>query len=138
MFLADNLKASAISWNSKKIEKVCTSTLEAETKALKYGMNYAIAFAQILKELLEIDVPITCRIDSNQLFTTSHTTKMVADPTLRRDIALIQQNITKGKIAKLEWVKSGDMLADILAKVGVDPSLLTYTLTTGMLPVNDM
>ena len=134
LFLADNKSVSLISWSCKKIDKVCTSTLEAETKALKYGMSYAIALAEQLKELTQLEVPIVCRVDSNQLYTTAYTRKMVADPTLRRDIALIQQNLSEGKITALEWVSTKSMLADSLTKSGANPFALISVLESGNLP----
>ena len=78
---------------------MCCATLETETIACKFGQDYAIALKQVLKELIQLDVPIVNRIDSNQLFTTTHTTKMVADPTLRRTVALIRQNVWEDRQA---------------------------------------
>ena len=49
IFLADRERCGALAWNSKKIDRICDNTLEAEARALKYGMTYAIAIRYTLE-----------------------------------------------------------------------------------------
>ena len=53
---------------------------------------------------------------------------------LRRDIAILQQRISKGLIHSLDRVTSKDMLADILTKRGVDRAAISTVLETGKVP----
>ena len=54
IFLADRERCGALAWNSKKIDRICDNTLEAEARALKYGMTYAIAIRYTLKGINKI------------------------------------------------------------------------------------
>ena len=134
LFLADDSKCAALSWNCKNIDRVCDNTLEAEARALKFGITYAIATSFTLKELLQFDVPIYCIIDSKTLLDACYSTKNVGNPVLRRDIALLQQKLNKGEIQSIERVKSISQLADVLTKRGVNPVKLAEVLETGTLP----
>jgi len=46
VFVSDKARCAAVTWNSKKIDRVCTSTLEAET----YG-SFSLKLPKILKEM---------------------------------------------------------------------------------------
>ena len=133
IFLGDGERCAALSWNSKKIDRVCDNTLEAEARALKFGMTYAMAIAYALQELLEYDVPIYCYIDSKTLLDACYSSKTVTNPILRRDIALLQQRLEQGKVLSVERVESKKMLADILTKRGVNNLAITEVLQSGRL-----
>ncbi len=134
IFLADEENCAALAWNSKKIDRVCDNTLEAEARALKFGMTYAMAIGYTLKELLEYEIPIYCYIDSKTLLDACYSTKTVTNPILRRDKALLQQRISKGVILSVERVPSKKMLADILTKRGINSAELSEVLETGKVP----
>ena len=137
LFLADDECCAAVSWNCKKIDRVCTSTLEAEARALKYGVQNAIATRHMIKGILKFEIPIYCMIDSKQLLNACYSTKNVSDPVLKRDVALLQQWLNKGVISHIDHVKSAEQLADVLTKRGVNPLKLSTVLETGRLPVID-
>ena len=64
-------------------------------------------------------VPIEALTDSKALHEASHSTTSVQDRRLRIDLSIIREYILNEK-CKLSWVESGDQLADILTKEGVD------------------
>lgn len=134
VFLADDENCSVLSWNCKKIDRVCTSTLEAETRAMKFGVTHALAIRTMLKEILDFDISIHCYIDSKQLEKACFSTKNVSCPVLRRDVALLQQWMQKGDITKVLHVRSAEQLADVMTKKGVNPLKLSTVLETGKLP----
>ena len=132
-FLADGERCCPLQWNSKKIDRVCSDTLEAETRAMKYGLIHAVALRNMLKEILGFELPIHSYIDSKTLERACFSTKNVTDPILRRDVSRIQQMLQKGEITKVTHVSSKDQLADALTKKGVNPVKLLSVLETGKL-----
>lgn len=136
-FATDGKRSCTLGWNSKKIDKVCTYTMEAETYALHYGLRYGEAMRDDLCELLGFkssDMPLKCFVDNNTLWRTCYTANNVEDPTLKRIVAAIQQKITDGVVNSVDFVKSGDMLADILTKTDrVDSVKFARVLESGRL-----
>ena len=137
IFLYDNERCCAVDWNTKKINKVCTNTLEAETRALHFGIKHGEFLKESLCEILGIgtaDLPIKCIVDNKSLWKACYSENNVSDPTLRRVIAAIQQKITRGKVTLVDWKKSAEMLADTLTKSErVDIKKLARILETGRL-----
>ena len=119
IFASDGQRCCPLNWSTKKIDRVCTNTLEAETRALLYGIKHGEAVRDNLCEVMGIEIPvipISCIVDNMSLHKACYSENNVSDPTLRRVVAAIQQKITKGIVSKVVWMKSGDMLADALTK----------------------
>ena len=131
-------KACILKWNANKITRVVTSTLEAETLALRDGIRHAELLRSIIIQLLyDSDtkqvLPIIAFTDSNQLQKSVYSTKHVKDHGLRRDICLIQEKLASSIISEVRWVKTSEQIADCLTKKGVDTRKLDMLLETGQL-----
>ena len=131
VFLADDTRACPLTWNCKKIDRVCSDTLEAETRAMKFGVIHGIALNSFLSELLGFKVPVHSKIDSKTLEKAVFSTKNVSDPILKRDVGRIQQLIQKGEITRVDHVRSADQLADVMTKKGVNPIKIQSILESG-------
>ena len=119
VFVTDGTRCAPVSWNSKKIDRVCSSTLEAESYALNYGLKYGEGVRDDLCDLLgysTADVPLRCYVDNKTLWKMCYTANNVEDPTLKRMIYKVEQKISEGTVMRIDFVKSKDMLADILTK----------------------
>ena len=86
LFLSDGERMCALDWNSKKINRVCNDTLEAETRAMRFGVTYAISMMYVLEELLGFKLPIHSFIDSMTLKKACFSTRNVSDPILRIEL----------------------------------------------------
>ena len=51
-------KVNAFSWKTKKIARVCRSVKGAETRALESGLDEAVHYARMLKEILDGEVDL--------------------------------------------------------------------------------
>ena len=49
-------KVNAFSWKTKKIARVCRSVKGAETRALESGLDLAVHYTRMLKEILDGEV----------------------------------------------------------------------------------
>ena len=115
-------KSAPIAWQSKRICRVVNNIMSAETLAMKDALDTGFLVKYLLDELLyegKNKVPIEGLTDSKALHEASHSTTSVQDRRLRIDLSIIREYILNEK-CKLSWVESGDQLADILTKEGVD------------------
>ena len=62
------LSTYIFTWQSRKIKKVCKSTLAAENWALVEGLESAELIKVQWNEIVKIDVPIVCITDCKSLF----------------------------------------------------------------------
>ena len=134
VLLVDHLGGCCVvTWRSNKIDRVCRSVLAAETMALADGMGDLLYLKAVLQELkvLHCDSPVMCYVDSKSLSESLYSTKLVADKRLRIDIAAIKQVIDRKLVTQVNWCSSGNQLADVLTKRGVNPSKLLGVLESG-------
>ena len=139
IFLYDGVRCCPVNWATKKITRVCTDTLEAETRALIFGIKHGEAVRESLCEILGVGVAcinVKCIVDCLALRRSCYSENNVSDPTLRRVVAAIQQKIKDGKVMLIEWTRSAEMLADTLTKSErVDVVKLARVLETGSFKV---
>ena len=129
--------ATPITWSSKKIERVVSSSLAAETLALVKVIGIIYFTKEILKQMYgkgQGNVPCLTMVDSKDLFEAVHNVKNTNDKRLIGDILLIKQAIAvDGVIDELRHVSSNEMLADCLTKDGANGEELLNCLRTGAL-----
>ena len=123
-----NGKVAPLSWASRKIRRVCRSTLTAETLALLEVSETCFWLSNIINELLN-DTLETTEIftDNKSLYEAAHSTTAVEEKRLRVDIAAIRQSITRKEFV-LKWIETKLQLADTLTKQGADATKLLETL----------
>ena len=129
-------KVNVISWQCNKVRRVCHATFDSETLSMIEGLEDAIYVRAVLSEIIYNDhrsevIPIYSYTDSNQLFTSVHSTKPCRNKRLRIDIAEIEEMLRRGTITKLQHVTSSEMIADVLTKKNGQSEELLSVLETG-------
>ena len=109
-----------LSWHCAKINRVVTSTYEAEAIALKYATEIAINFKDMLKEITNmpeklLGIQVFC--DNHQVVSLVFTTKDTCkSPLVIKDIGRMKQIVDRGEITSLSWVPTDQNLADCFTK----------------------
>ena len=62
VLVLENSKCNVFSWKTKKIARICRSVKGAETRALENGLDEAIHFARMVKEIYEGEVNLNLNI----------------------------------------------------------------------------
>ena len=117
-------KCSPLSWQSKKIRRVCKSTLAAESWAMVEAVECADFVSKQLSETeLKKEFKLVCLTDCKSLYDAIHTTNNLVDKGLRIPVACLRQRIEYQEIS-VHWVGTKLQLADPLTKAGASSSLL--------------
>ena len=127
--------ASVLFWASKKIERVCNSSLAAETLALQKLFSTIHFVRNILNQMFgkrAAEIPGLALIDNQDLWSTIHHLKNCEDKRLLADIIQLKQDIAVDKIInEVRFVPGSNMLADCLTKPGRAAEALNQVLKTG-------
>ena len=123
-----------LDWSSTKIQRVVSSTLEAEALALKEGLNAAIYLGSLLSEFYYDDfkinkIKIEAFIDNEPCERSIRSTKQVSEKRLRVDIGEIQRMIENKEVHDVSWVSKKEQLADGLTKRDVHMEALMKILS---------
>ena len=119
-------KSNLFSWKTKKISRICRSVKGAETRALENGLDEAVHFSRMVKEIFDGNVnlkfpkqiPVEAVTDNKGLWENLNNTRQCDEKLLRNSIALIKEMLEKCEVRKIDWVETSKMLADILTKQG--------------------
>ena len=129
--LFSNNNTSPIAWQSKRISRVVSSTMAAETLALVKALDAAFLISSLVSELLtdgKEKISIEAITDSKSLYESSYSTKSLLDRRLRIDMSILREYIINDKCV-ISWVPSGDQLADFFTKEGVEDTMLISHIT---------
>ena len=111
---------AVIHWSSKKITRVVSSSLAAETLGLQQMTGTLYLVKQILEGLLGTEakkIPCLALTDSKNLWSCIHNISSCSDNRLQSDIINIRQAIHDDKtIQEVRYIHSSDMIADCLTK----------------------
>ena len=127
IFLKDREGNSCpIVWRSRRVRRVVKSTLAAETLSLLDAAENGMYLAVLMKTILgnQYDIPMICLVDNKSLVESLKSTKLVEDRSLRINMAVLRDMMTRGDIQNVEWVETAKQLADCLTKKGASPVLL--------------
>ena len=121
-------KSNLFSWKTKKIPRICRSVKAAETRSLEDGLDEAVHFARMVAEIYDgkVDlkhpeqIPVEAKTDNKGLWENLNNSRPCEEKLLRNSVALIKEMLEKGEVSTVDWVKTSDMLADILTKKGGD------------------
>ena len=108
-----------IIWHASKIKRIVGSTLEVETLALVEGLKEAIYLREVIEEIFglkEQTLDIRALVDSKSTVDAVHSTTLVQDRRLRRDIAIVKQMLNKKEVTSVEWCPGTEQLADGMTK----------------------
>ena len=130
VFLADKLgQLSPITWTSKKLRRVCRSTITAETMAVLDTIDTCAWLASMFREVLDVEVLRTIvRTDNKSAYEAINSTTAVEEKRLRVDIAAIRECVRNNEV-EMEWVNKENQLADVLTKQGADSTKLLKVLS---------
>ena len=123
-----------LDWKSNKIKRVVASTLAAETLSLSMGLDAAVGIAEMIGHILGDEVKqlqIHAFVDNKSTFEAIHSTSMVKEVRLRREIAMIKELLQSGKVKEVRWVPGEKQLADVLTKKGTNGSKLLSVMQSG-------
>ena len=117
-------KVNAFAWKTKKISRICRSVKGAETRALESGLDEAVHFARMLKEVLDGEadlknpkqVDVVAATDNRGLWENLHNTRQCEEKLLRNSVALMKEMLENSEVRQIEWVETSRMLADVLTK----------------------
>ena len=115
-------RASVLSWSSKKIDRVCNSSLAAETLSLQMLASNMFFVRQILEQMFgdrAANIPGLALTDNQDLYSCVHNLKACEDKRLLADIISIKQAIADDKtITELRYISKDVMISDCLTKTG--------------------
>ena len=140
IFASHGDKVAPLIWRSGRIQRVVRSTLAAEALSLSEGLDQAIYVKHILCEILGLhnvnSIPIFGITDQDGVRKSVKSTKLVDDRRLRIDIASIKENLERGVVHDVRYTPSGDQLADVLTKKGVNGSKILSVIQSGKLALS--
>lgn len=141
VFLTErNGNSCPLTWQSKKIRRVCKSTLAAESWAMVEALESAeLIWTQLKQMEIEdlVNISLTCITDCKSLYDAIHTTNTLDDKGLRIPVACLRQRVENKEI-RVRWVRTKLQLADTFTKAGASSKLLCDVLASGKLPVEFM
>ena len=128
--ITDNIK-NLITWKSVKLDRVCTSTLAAESLALYKAVDHTLFIQKTIQQMLgeSTKVMIECYVDNKGLLELINKTK---DPTEKRLIctmASLREMVERAEI-KVSYIPSKEMPADVLTKRGAKGDVLRSYIDT--------
>ncbi|KAL5253495.1 hypothetical protein ACHWQZ_G013327 [Mnemiopsis leidyi] len=120
IFLADANETvkNIISWKSVRLERVCSSTLTAESLALFKAVDHAMLIQQILKQLMgsvNAEIKIHCYVDNKGLLELINKTKDPTEKRLITTMASIRESVDRQEI-EVSFIPTKKMPADVLTK----------------------
>ena len=132
------LRANVFSWKTKKISRICRSVKGAETRALENGLDEAVYFARMLKEIIDGEVnlktpkqiDVEAATDNKGLWENLYNTRQCDEKLLRNSVALIKEMMEKSEVKEVRWVATSLMLADILTKKNGNGSWIKKVVST--------
>lgn len=135
VFLTDShMNASPLAWRSRKLRRVCRSTLAAETLSLVDTVDVCIWMKHIINEIDDSELLHTIiRTDNRDLFDAAHSTKAVEEKRLRVELGSVRESIREKEFV-LQWVPGDEQIADSLTKQGANVNTLINVLNEGSLP----
>ena len=136
IFLADERgNVSPLCWASRKLRRVCRSTVAAEIMAMLDGIDASVWLFHIISEITDIKMDcIKVKTDNMSLCESVHSTTANEEKRLRVEIASIRESIRRKEI-EVEWIENEKQLADVLTKQGADSTKLMRVLQNGHLYV---
>ena len=130
-------KTNIFSWKTKKISRVCRSVKGAETRALENGLDEAIHFARMMKEIFDgkvelknpKQVEVVALTDTKGLWDNLNNSRQCEEKLLPNSVALIKEMLEKNEVKSVKWVETEEMLADVLTKRGGNSGWIREILT---------
>ena len=129
VFLADaSGKFCPITWQSKRLQRVVSSTIAAECLAVTKAAQASVHLRELLHEVLPNVLPtIHVYSDNKSLIESVHSSTSVDDKHLQINISVLR-DMLKHELKELRWLPSDKNLADCLTKSGASHEYLIRVL----------
>mmetsp|Transcript_7781 Transcript_7781/g.13766 ORF Transcript_7781/g.13766 Transcript_7781/m.13766 type:complete len:199 (-) Transcript_7781:1105-1701(-) len=115
--LIDNTNSlNIISWSSKRIDRVCTSTFQAETMACVTACDVALFVQGIIREITHRTCPIILVLDHKGCFESITSVAEVKERMQSLYINRLREHLAKREIERVVWVPATAQMANILTK----------------------
>ena len=113
-----------LSWQSRRIRRLCKSTQAAETLALVDLAEACVYYRKFILDFLGIkdivrNIPITCKTDNNGLYDSIHSSTQILDKRLRLEMGILREMLSRGEINSIDLIPTDKKVADTLTKKGV-------------------
>ena len=137
MIVNKNTEAAAVvHWSSKKISRVVSSSLAAETLGLQQMSGTLYLVRKLLEGICGVQankIPCLALTDSKNLWSCIHNISSCSDNRLQADIINIRQAIHDDQtIQEVRYIHSSEMLADCLTKqTNLTGEMLLNTVRSG-------
>ena len=126
IFLSDcHGNANIVSWQSRKVRRICNSTLSSECLAAVEAVGSAVFIKQLIVEMKcwkSVDILVLC--DNKSLIQSIMSVSPVEDKRLRVDIASLQESLQNKEVEDIRYVPSTENLANALTKQGASSKAL--------------
>ena len=140
----DSEKANIFSWKTKKITRVCRSVKGAETRSLENGLDDAIHFGRMVREIYDgvadlkdpKQIEVEAMTDNRGLWENLYNTRQCNEKMLRNSVALMKEMLEKKEVKRVSWVETDNMLADVLTKKGGNSYWIKDVLTRNLMSCN--
>ena len=120
-----------LTWQNKKIKRVCKSTLASESWAMVEAIESAeLVIKQHCELFKSTSTNMICITDCKSLYDVIHTTNTLEDKGLCIPLACLRQRVTQEEMS-VRWVSTTYQLADCLTNAGASVSRLREVLATG-------
>ena len=119
LLVARNGRCSVLDWQAKKIRRVVTSTLEAETLSLQEGVENAIFHRLMIEDILclpEKSLRVEAIVDNQDTVDAVHSTKAVTSKILRLNIGVLKDKLQREEITLIRWCEGAKQLANCMTK----------------------
>ena len=128
-------KTCILSWRSKKIKRKVSSSLAGETLAMVETIGEVVYTRAVLEQVYGgrmRELPAVIFTDSNNLYKSIYSTKLVNDPWLIPDVAAVKEALEEKVVTEVRLVPGDQMLANCLTKAGASGDSLLKVLRTGI------
>ena len=126
----DTKLSCVVSWKSKKLKRVVSSSTAAEALAVNDTLDEMVYIRSVLSEIFggAVEIPMELITDSRNLYQSVHSSTLVENPRLRLDVAKLQESIKSGELSDFKHESGKSMLANVLTKKGASPVQLLSVL----------
>ena len=127
--------ACVIDWHCSKIDRVTTSTYEAEAIALKHATEVTINLKETIHEITNIPkklIDIQAFCDNHHVVSSIFSTKDTCkSPMVIKDIGRMKQIVDRSDITSLSWIPTTQQIADSFTKGTASKVPLVTVLANG-------
>lgn len=134
VFIVDKLgNANVLSWQSRKVRRICNSTLSAECLAAVDAVKAGVLLKHLVCEILCCNIiDMQLITDNKSLVQAINSVTPVEDKRLRIEIAMLQESMERKDFSAIHLIPSKNNMANALTKQGASCKTLINVLSGKM------